>query len=84
MHGVQARRLEIGAQVANGWPRMVYYTIRCSTLAGSLTASSGPAFEVYTAWTAYLGHGYRLFATGSVTINTKTTSATTTSQTSGP
>jgi len=84
MNGVQARRLEIGAQVANGWPKTVYYTITGSILTGSSTASSGPALELYTGRTAYLGHGYRIFAMGSVTISGKTTSAKTTSQTSGP
>jgi len=70
--------LTIGAQVANGYPKTIYYMISGSTL--STTGSGLYRLSVYTGRTAYLGHGYRIFATG--TVQSKT--ATATGKTSGP
>jgi len=78
------KSLQIAAQVAGPGPSrgFNYYTITGSTL------STGPTTQayllLYTGRTVYIGHPYRVIATGTVTYKGKTTTATAHSQTTGP
>ena len=77
------KRLEIQAQVAGpgSGHGPTYYTITGSTLSATAT---GPFLALDTGRTAYIGHPYRVAATGTVTYQGKTATATAHSLTSGP
>jgi hypothetical protein len=77
------KRLEIQAQVAGPGPSHgpTYYTITGSTLS---TTTTGPFLALNTGRTVYIGHPYRVAATGTVTYQGKTATATAHSRTSGP
>jgi len=77
------KTLQIAAEVAGPGPnRFNYYTITGSTLSTSSTTS--PFLSLNTGRTVYIGHPYRVIATGTVTYKGKTTTATAHSLTAGP
>ena len=77
------KSLEIKAQVAGPGPSHgpTHYTITGSTLSATTT---GPFLALNTGRTVYIGHPYRVTATGTVTNKGKTATASAHSLTSGP
>ena len=76
------KRLTVEAQVAGGAMYRTHYTIAGSTL--NAGPSSNGYLHLETTRSVYSGHPYRVFATGSVTYQGKTTSVSAHSVTAGP